>query len=183
MRPKGSPSADMSKNTFGRLILPVWDFDFVEYDVEVNPPANECLWAKQCWNCRRVNKRNVVDAIVVDLVRILRLCGEKTLRRPKKMETLRVAGRCSTVICRFGTKHPSRRRQCGVTGPPTHRWEYKYHGIVPWWYRGNVSTYCSAGSLPILSTQVSETCSGLRVTAPTRDATPRPEKRRVSSTE
>lgn len=65
MRPNGSPSAVISKKTLGRLILPVGGFDFVEYDdTEENPPTNECLGAKQCWNCRQVNKRNVVDAIV-----------------------------------------------------------------------------------------------------------------------
>lgn len=56
----------MSKKTFGRLILPVGGFDLVVYDrTEANPPTNECLGAEQYWNCRRVNKRNVVDAIVL----------------------------------------------------------------------------------------------------------------------
>lgn len=67
MRPTGSLSAVMSKNTFGRLILPVGGFDFVEYDkMEANAPAYECFGTEQYWNCRRVNKRNVVDAIVMN---------------------------------------------------------------------------------------------------------------------
>jgi hypothetical protein len=77
MRPNCSPSAVMSKKTLGKLILPVGGFDLVEYDrTEENPPANECLEAKQCWNCRQVNKRNVVDAMSEP---ISRLCGKGTL--------------------------------------------------------------------------------------------------------
>lgn len=66
MRPKGSPSAVISKNTFGKLILLVDGFDLEEYENNgENPPVSEHLGEEQYWNCRRVNKRNVVDAITV----------------------------------------------------------------------------------------------------------------------
>lgn len=65
MRPTGSLSAVMSKNTLGKLISPVGGFDLVEYEkMEANAPAYEWLGTKQRWNCRRVNKRYVLDAIM-----------------------------------------------------------------------------------------------------------------------
>lgn len=148
IRPKGSPSAVMSKKTFGRLILPVGGLDFVEYDrTEANPPANECFWAKQCWNCRRVNKRNVVDAIVVGVVRFLRLCGATTPTTSK--ENGNSTGRWPLQHC------TAVREQC-VGGAGRRRRVYGYRGNV--WYL-LLYTYCSAGcrttdvaALPALST-------------------------------
>lgn len=65
MRPKDSLSADMSKKTLGKLILLVDGFDLDEYeDTEPNTPVREYFGTEQYWNCRRVNKRNVVDAIM-----------------------------------------------------------------------------------------------------------------------
>lgn len=79
MRPKGSLSAAMSKNTFGRLILAVGAFGLVEYDRnDERPPEYECLGVEQYWNCRPMIKRNVVDAIVLFSSRFR---GYATLRR------------------------------------------------------------------------------------------------------
>lgn len=91
MRPRCSLSADMSKKTFGRLIL-VGGFGFVENDKQdAIPPVRECVGAKGDGNCRQLvnNKRNVVDAIVFGTDRLLRLCGvnNEGARRPKIMET------------------------------------------------------------------------------------------------
>lgn len=129
----------MSKKTFGRLILPVCGFDFEEYDRnEENPPASECFWAKQCWNCRRVNKRNVVDAIVGRCsTGFWGYAVRRRQWRPKKMETLRIAGRCSTVSRAGeqsvgGARRPTRQRAYGYRGNVWSRYAMLHCRNAPW---------------------------------------------------
>lgn len=99
MRPKGSLSAVMSKNTFGKLILSVGRLCFVEYEkTEANPAMNGCFGAEMYWNCRRVNKRNVVDAIMS--FGFLRLCGETTLRTSKDNGNASVTERARPFVPR-----------------------------------------------------------------------------------
>jgi len=86
MRPKGSPLAVISKNTFGKLILFVGDFGFVEYDKnEVNPVAYNCLCVKVYENCRQLNQRNVVVvAIVVRIFEVMELNDAMNVQRQWK---------------------------------------------------------------------------------------------------
>jgi len=111
MRPKGSLSAAMSKNTFGKPILSVGILCFVEYErTEASPAMNGCFCAELYRNCRRMNKRNVVDAIVFGF---LRLCGEMTQRTSKDNGNASVTGRaclfsptmqhCTTARARHST--------------------------------------------------------------------------------